>query len=318
MPTREQWQAIIEQQLPPRTHYLARNRAITACYATWYLEEPWLFKWAGLAAFASEQVGVSLALFELIRSPNNLLRVAPLGPAEQNPVTSLYAQLLNLTLALPLALHDSVTRQLLLNDLELIKQANDAIFADIGWAHLAYARGGLRAVEPHFRLPEQAELRDAFRMLDEAVHLLGDPANYAAGCALMRQSAVVMIHHEQMGVLPPFLARMSDQGQIMASFGARLDFEGSPDLAAHSWFSGYFSPMDVVGRQRSMANSADRWAWIEHDLLPKWDRVDADYHEHGALHRRLRALATQEATPLHQLVTLVNQILPGDHTPLGV
>lgn len=307
MPTREQWQAAIEQQLPPRSHYLARNRAITACYATWYLEEPWLFKWAGLAAFASEQVGVSLALFELIQAPNSLLSAAS---AEQNPVKSLYAQFLNLTLALPLALHDAVTRQLLLNDLELIKQANDAIFADIGWAHLAYARGGLHAVEPHFHLPEHAELRDAFQMLDEAVHLLSDPASYTAGHALMRQSAVAMIHHEQMSVLPPFLAQMSDQGRMMASFGARLDFEGSPDLATHSWFSGYFSPMDLVGRQRSMANSSDRWEWIEHDLLPKWDRVDAAYHEQSALHRRLQALATQEATPLQQLVTMVNQIYP--------
>jgi hypothetical protein len=155
-------------------------------------------------------------------------------------------------------------------------------------------------------------------MLDEAAHLLSDPANYTAGCALMRQSAVVMIHHEQMGVLPPFLAQMSDQGRIMASFGARLDFEGSLDLTTHSWFSSYFGPIDVVNRQRSMANSTDRWAWIEHDLLPKWHRVDADYHEHGALHRRLQALATQEATPLHQLVTLVNQILPGNRTTLGV
>ena len=310
MPTREQWQAAIEQQLPPRTHYLARNRAITACYATWYLEEPWLFKWAGLAAFASEQVGVSLALFELIQSPNSLLSSASLGSTEQSSVKSLYAQLLNLTLALPLALHDAVTRQLLLNDLEVIKQANDAIFADIGWAHLAYARGGLHAVEPYLHLPEQAELRDAFQMLDEAVHLLGDSANYAAGHALMRQSAVAMIHHEQMCILPPFLAQMSDQGRVMASFGARLDFEGAPDLTKQSWFSGYFSPMDVVGRQRSMANSADRWEWIEHDLLPKWDRVDAGYHEQSALHHRLQALATQEATPLQQLVTLVNQIYP--------
>jgi hypothetical protein len=67
-----------------------------------------------------------------------------------------------------------------------------------------------------------------------------------------------------------------------------------------------------------MANSADRWAWIEHDLLPKWHRVDADYHEQSALHRRLQALATQEATPLHQLVTLVNQILSGNRPALRV
>src|SRR5207245_284178 len=62
---------------------LGRNAAITATYAGWYLRNRSLFKWAGMAAFASHQVGVALGIdritgnvvpdLDIVRETNNLV-----------------------------------------------------------------------------------------------------------------------------------------------------------------------------------------------------------------------------------------------------
>lgn len=313
MPTRAEWHAILERQLPPQSSYIARSRAITALYARWYLQEPWLFKWAGLAAFASAQVGGSLALVELLEAPHGAVRV--IAPAE--PQLSLlelsletYGRALNLVQLIPLALHDAATRALLLDDLELFKQANDAIFADIGWAHLAYASAGLKALEPNMATSAQAPLLEAFRMLDEGVQRLQTPAGYQAGAELIQQGSVAMLRHEQWHVLPPYMERISPLGQLFASLGAILSFEGGAAMSDQIAFSGYFGLMPVLSRGRSVANTADRWEWIEQSMLPCWARLDAAYSDDCAMHRQLVALANETPTMLQRTAGIMNLVYP--------
>src|SRR5690349_10814351 len=79
----EEWQQKAEEGLPPAADAIERNAEITARYVGWYLREPDLFKWAGMAAFASRQVGVAIGLdavsaglfhdLEIIRVTNNLV-----------------------------------------------------------------------------------------------------------------------------------------------------------------------------------------------------------------------------------------------------
>jgi hypothetical protein len=313
MPTREEWQAQLERQLPPKTSFVARNRAITALYARWYLQEPWLFQWAGMASFASDQVGVALALVELLNSPHRVVAEVPTPAQTQNLLdlgVEIYGRTLSLALLLPLALHDTTTRPLLLNDLELIKQGNDAIFADIGWAHLAYATEGFKAIEANAREPELAGIVEGFRLMDEGAHRMSDPADYQAGAELIRQGSVRLLRHEQMDILPPFFEQMSDLGHIFASVGAWLDFEGVVGLAGQPWFGGHVGTLAVVSGQRSVTNPTHRWEWIERDVLPKWARVTSTYHEQSALHRRLLGLAAEAPTMLQQAAALLNFIYP--------
>ena len=68
MPTpdeiRRRWKEQAQQQIPPPGAVRERNAAITARYATFFLESQPLFKWAGLAVFASHQVGLALLPYD--------------------------------------------------------------------------------------------------------------------------------------------------------------------------------------------------------------------------------------------------------------
>ncbi len=309
MPTRDQWHVILERQLPPATSPIARNRAITARYARWYLQEPWLFKWAGMAAFASAQVGIGLALMEMIDAPHDALRPAH-ATLHQEPgllelLRDVYGRGLDIALFVPISAHDTATHQLR-QDLELIRQANEAIFRDTGWAHLAYIRGGLAAVEACLTDAEDAQLRDAFRLLDEGVQKLCHPSTYDAGRILIDQGAVTMLRHEQMTILPPYMERMSDLGRRLASLGSWLAFEGAVGMLEQPSFSAYFGPLAVLLGTRSITNTADRWQWIEHDVLPKWAQLNGAYGEGCPLQHQLLAMADEQTNLLQQTASVMH------------
>ncbi|NTV63339.1 MAG: hypothetical protein HGA65_07350 [Oscillochloris sp.] len=305
MPTREAWQALLEQGLPPVTDFVARNRTITAYYARWYLQEPWLFKWSGMAAFASDQVGLALSIAEILQSPHDLLVTdAPTtqGRGLLEVGRDLYGQLLTLALFIPVTLHESISRQLLLNDLELLKQGNDAIFADIGWAHAAYAHGGLREIEPNIREGEHDSLLAGFRMIDEGAHRLAKNPEDQEAAKLIAQGNITLLRHEQLKTLPTYFDRMSDFGRSLASVGAWMDFEGSSSSVP--WFGRHAGALSVLSGGRSVTNPEHRWEWIERDVLPKWAQVDGAYREGCAMHRRLLALANETPTMVRQSATI--------------
>ncbi|WP_299757723.1 hypothetical protein [uncultured Chloroflexus sp.] len=292
MPTKADWCAIIDQHLPPREQIVARNRAITAAYADWYLRQPWLFRWAGLAAFASAQVGIGIALADRLRAPQQIIAN---GASQLQPSTAILDLLGDLvgrgvTLALfaPTLLHTAATDQLLA-DLLVIKQANDAIFQDTGWAHLAYIHGGLAELERCATDADHAILT-SFRLLDEGARLLCEPATFTQGWELVSQAAMTLLGHEQMTILPPYMEQLSDLGRLIASLGTWMDFTGGGPVSGPS-FSTFFGLPTVLSGARSIATTTDRWMWIERDLLPAWSAHSAAYRPNGPLDRRLRMLA---------------------------
>lgn len=310
MPTQAEWRSVIERHLPPPEHFCDRNRAITAAYAGWYRQEPWLFKWAGMAAFASDQVGVALATAEMLMAPHRALRedgIPPSDAALLDLLRDLYGRGVTVALFVPIALHEGATAQLL-EDLKVIKQANDAIFNDTGWAHLAYIHGGLEALEACLTADEERPLLEAFRMLDEGAHRLCDPSTFKEGRALIDQAAVAMLRHEQMTILPPYMERLSELGRRLASLGTWLDFEGASGPMGQPSFSGYFGLPAVLLGTRSIANTQDRWTWIENDLLPRWFALSAAYAEGCPVGRRLAALAECRPTALQRTAGAMNAV----------
>lgn len=310
MPTQAEWRSLIERHLPPPERFCDRNRAITAAYASWYRQEPWLFKWAGMAAFASDQVGVAVATAEMLMAPHQALRedsIPPPGTDLPALLRDLHSRGVSVALFVPIALHEEATAQLL-EDLRVIKQANDAIFNDTGWAHLAYIHGGLEALEACLTADEERPLLEAFRMLDEGARRVCDPATLEEGRALIDQAAVAMLRHEQMTILPPYMERLSDLGRRLASLGTWLDFEGLSGLMGQPSFSGYFGLPAVLLGTRSIANAQDRWTWIENDLLPRWFALSAAYREGCPLDRRLAALAEGRPTALQRAAGAMNAV----------
>jgi len=49
-----------ESKLPPESEVIDRNKKISSLYAQLYLDNPDVFKWAGMASFASNHIGIGL------------------------------------------------------------------------------------------------------------------------------------------------------------------------------------------------------------------------------------------------------------------
>jgi hypothetical protein len=101
-------------QTPPT--FVEMNRRITSAYARMYLSNPRLFKWAGMAAFASKAVG------DGIRQAQDFSEAfLPLPPIPGIDATMITGTEIKQWLA----------------------QGNMLVYADIYWQHLAFAESGL-------------------------------------------------------------------------------------------------------------------------------------------------------------------------------
>lgn len=130
----------------------ARNAAVTRAYAELYFLDPGTYKWAGMAAFASDVVGDGI-------------RQAEAGRSSGLPW-------------IPFVSDFSFT------ELSLALQGGNAlVYRDIFWQHLAYEHGGLEAIEAARR---DRELRllpyHGWRSID-AGRRTGDPETIWAGNA---------------------------------------------------------------------------------------------------------------------------------------
>ncbi|MEI8308314.1 MAG: hypothetical protein WCF99_14750 [Chloroflexales bacterium] len=308
MPTKREWQAILEQKLPPKNRYTDRNRAITAYYAQCYLQQPDVFKWAGMAAFASNQVGIALQVAEVLMAPRTLV-AAPEDGGNAGLLAlgvRLYQQSLSLVFTVPVALHDATIRPLLLNDLDLLKQGNDQIFDDIAWAHLAYIQAGLGEIEANVSESEQPYLIQGFRMIDAGAKKLADPAQSDAGKELIRKGNITLLKQEQQLTLAGVMERLTSIGKLIISLGGAMDFQdASRNTPGGSWFTNYFGILPVLSGRASLARFEDRWKWLEGEALPLWDRIDTAYAPATSFHHRLVSMAEREPSLLQQITSLL-------------
>lgn len=275
--TREEWRQIAESVLPPRERYSDRNRMITARYAGWYLENRGILKWAGMAAFASRQVGLAILAAELMTAPER-------QNADGNPL---------------LALHRFGTERLMLADFEEIRNGNNNIYRDIAWAHAAYIGGGMAELEACAAEREDDLLVEGFGMIDRGRGLLRRDANDPEGERLIWEGNIFLLRHEQVDVLQPVFEKLSSGGRVLASFGSELDFSGAPIShsryrASFSSFHGYF---ETLAGLKSVANPADRWQWVEQCVIPSWKAADRQMgHEWPGRNEMAKIAAGQQDT----------------------
>jgi hypothetical protein len=134
----------------------ARNAAVTRAYAELYFLDPGTYKWAGMAAFASDLVGDGI-------------RQAEAGRTSGLPW-------------IPGLSDFSFT------DLSRSLQAGNAlVFVDIYWQHLAYEHGGMAAIEAAWRDDELHQLTyDGWRTIDEGRRTGGTEAVWTGNAQLLR------------------------------------------------------------------------------------------------------------------------------------
>jgi len=298
---KEEWIEGLELSLPLRERIVERNTAITAHYAAWYLQKPELLKWAGMAAFASRQVGIALAFAEMMHAPD------PVVIEEERPNEGfffdpgkLFRSAINSLFSVPSFMHSVAAQQLFLADLDEIRRGNNAIFSDIAWAHAAYLASGIGEIEKNCGGEEDEYLLAGFRMIDEGSRILRKAGHEEEARRAIWDGNVLLLRHEQLNTLQPIFDAISQQGRIVVSFGSELDFSGAVEnvKASFSSFSGYFETLTGL---KSVTNREDRWQWIENDVLPSWERVDGTYTEGSGLKRQLEAFVAGESTMMHQV-----------------
>jgi hypothetical protein len=224
----------------------------------------------------------------------------------------LYGRAFNLAFGIPVALHQMATRELLLNDLDRLKQGNDEIFNDAGWAHQAYLEQGLEAIESNVDEREKEYLLAGFRDIDAGAKKLANPNQAEEGHALIRAGNRKLLRHEQERTLLSAMGDLSDLGRIIVSLASALDFHGNGGLNAADTpsFSRYFGVLSILSRERCVANFTDRWEWIEQDVLKLWYRFEEGERTIPILKQRLHALAEREPSALQQVAALLKLYYP--------
>ena len=228
-----------------------QNRAITEAYAQLYMSNP-DFKWAGMAAFASDEVGTGILMSDL-------------GNTSDWPIPGL-----NKMDFVPGA--DGAQ---LLSDLGF---GNRAVFEDMYWQHMAYQDGGIQALEQMAanRTIEREQI-NAWRVLDQGVQAGDQEMVWAGNQALLR--------YEQERILQPMYERnremwadLSGNGygdlNVIRHLPYLRDWIGD-GLDFPSAINGGLSFQDYM-QNGDIGNFDHRMDWIENSMLPEWRNLEAN------------------------------------------
>ena len=243
--SRERWQAECLALLPAQTRVLERNERISELYAEVYLRRRDLFKWAGMAAFASHHV--RLALW-------------PQGSFARGDGH------------VDLARRRRWLARFGLDDLDELRRTNSAIFEDAFWIHAAYLSGGIQAVRA--ALPDgEHPLVEAFEDLDTGCRGQSDECVWRANVRLLR--------HEQEVMVQPHFERLSRGFSRLFSAASTLGFQGDRVRSRLNGCGSFyaFCVLQGLGPQRQRPRITElehRWDWIERSIVPRFRRFEAD------------------------------------------
>ncbi len=253
----EDWQDIVMSRLPPREHVVAGNHEITAQYARWYQARPGLFKWAGMAAFASYRVGIALLPYRIEARADRLIGVETVDRKKVSPAR--------------------------LPDLDLLRIVNRAVYKDIGWAHEAYIQAGFDAVERAARnRPEYQQILQGFQHIDRGRRLQEAPHHANEATNLIWQGNQRLLHHEQFQVIQPSLRDLREDFVVFLSAMTILEFWIDPLTVFPDRLTCFFLAMAAFGREvlmrtRSMPDFRifeHRWFWITDRAFPLWRSLE--------------------------------------------
>ena len=269
------WKALADGLLTDQSCAFHRNLEISSRYAWIYKFLPACFKWAGMAAFASHHVRLALFPFRLDTDRTGYVDIP-----------------------------HSLGRQkaLLMEDVNTIRETNNAIFDDIFWVHLAYGTADdgierLRALlgaEPHY-----APVLSGFEAIDRGRRVLEDGTASAEARRtaddLIWEGNVQLLEHEQRALVQPNFDRLSCAFARLFSIGSALTFEVRGVRQEVSYFTSFYLYSLTRGIPQALHAQAwpritrfdDRWRWIVTSIVPRFRRFDADMRLVDASLRRI-------------------------------
>lgn len=249
--------------LPDETQVLARNRTITTYYAQLYRSAPALFKWAGMAAFASFHIGKHLERWDW----------AATGVKSVDAVE---------------AVESGKSRELMAvfeADFQIIRIINNQIFAQLGENLLDFAQQPfvefLKSLEQQRRDPIVVE---AFVELDAVREALRSEPNADALGARAWAANLQLLWHEQSQVVQPMFDRLSEVFSSAMTMLASFDYSVNHRDTRLRERSRFVRFMWARGQGfgwktrlwPDVTELDQRWAWLEHDVVPRWRAVEQD------------------------------------------
>jgi hypothetical protein len=255
------WRDDLERSMPPTSDPVARNRAITARYARWYLQEP-RFKWTAMASFASAQAGDVLAL-RYGGSRRGRAAAKTASAATKLPGFVKHAQHA-LARAKDKILGDAI---------ELIRETNAAVFDDVGWAHHAFlATGDAAAVVA--QLDGDESHRDVARGFVEIANARElERTDPAAARFAMWEGNRLLLRHEQIATVQPRFAKIPWAFRAQLTLFAVTPYEALADAPVRNTrFLPFALRRLASSRKRadlpSMMDLDQRWGWIDRECFP--------------------------------------------------
>lgn len=230
--------------MPERADFIARNRAITARYASWYLAEPRL-KWAAMAALTSSGMGELFALFRDGSAPG----------LPRRAMTLFFG-----------------------GTFELLRETNFAVFDDIGWAHHAFIESGgdWRAVAEE--LDGRESHRDVVRGF-EAIASAAEEDGEAASRAVW-EGARLILRHEQVLTVQPRFERMNALPRAYFTVSAVTPYAclSARPVRASRFIAFALGQLAKARRAPSLPDVTkleQRWPWVERECLAIFREVES-------------------------------------------
>lgn len=242
--------------LPPETNVIKRNRTITTYYAQLYKNEPQLYKWAGMAAFASFHIGEKLQFWDW--------EDAGIRPFSETS--------------------DKKSRTLE-DDFQIIRIINNKIFMEIGWVHLAFCQLDYKSFKALLLEKGRHQIIvHAFEKLHYARVQLKRKGTAKQIEDLIWEANTDILWHEQSEVVQPLFDRLSDLFSKGMTLFASLDYkinhhQTTWEVPSRFIFFMLFNGFNLLRKNQFMpevTNLEQRWHWISGDLLKKWKAVESD------------------------------------------
>lgn len=252
--TRAQWIAkaqnefiTYKRQVPGRlTDYDAKqlNFQITASYAKMYLTNPSIFKWAGMAAFASKEVG------------NGMAQAWELGFGAGTQTFTPAAVWIGGIVA---GRGGNVGPRMGKLLFWALTGGNRLVWHDICWQHLAYRDSGIATLEAAHQAGElPGDSFTAWSMIDSGAKKNAIEDVWMGNALLLK--------YEQQQVLQPQIYDAKEVKDLWLAI--------SPDVPTPIPGHGVNFTSYVPGG--NIGNFIDRWKWIFESMLPAWRTLETD------------------------------------------
>jgi hypothetical protein len=281
--TIEGWQAVADGLLSIECCAFHRNVEISSRYAWIYTLQPACFKWAAMAAVASNHVRLALFPFRLDTDGTGYVDI-------------------------PRSLRRN--KLLLMEDVNTIRETNNAIFNDIFWVHLAYAtaENGMEHLRDLLSTERQyAAILSGFETIDQGRRVLQAataPAERRTACDLIWAGNIQLLEHEQRAMVQPNFDRLTGAFARLISLGSATSFDVRGVRQRVGYFTSFYTYSLVRGSASLSAARAwpritrfeDRWRWLEGSVVPRFRRFDDDTRLLDAGLQRISAEARVYAT----------------------